>query len=148
MTELAATSDVTVKELNELTKKILEKRREIEEFEKTMDAKKKEADALYAQAMMHFDTLEIDKWTLKGVGTLYTDNRVMWAVPKGVDRDKLFAYLKEIGKLDDLLSINSMTFNAYCKLELEQAIAAGNVDWRMPGTGEPNIQRSIRFRKG
>jgi hypothetical protein len=147
MTELAA-KDITVHELNALAATIRDKRREADEIEKEFKKKKRELEDLYKHAMIHFDALEIDKWSLKGVGTIYTDNRVQWTVPKGESREKLFAHLREIGRYEALITINSQTFNAYCNDELKQAIAAGNVDWQPPGTDEPNIQRSLRFRKG
>jgi len=81
-------------------------------------------------------------------GTVGVTVRTSVKTPKTLEeKAALFAYLKEIGMYDELVSVNSTTLNSLYKSKLEEAQAQGQDDFVLPGVGEPSISQIISFRK-
>lgn len=62
-------------------------------------------------------------------------------------RAAFFAYLKEQGLYDAMISVNSQTLNSLYKEGLEQAKNDGKDDYQIPGITEVTINPSLSFRK-
>lgn len=63
------------------------------------------------------------------------------------EREKFFNYLREKGLFEDMVSVNSMTLNAYYKQELETARQEGNFDFAIPGLSEPTVVEYVTLRR-
>ena len=94
----------------------------------------------------------MEKHHVPGWGTLSANKSYSIKTPKTVeDKRKLFEYISgEKGEdvLSDMLTVNSMTLNSFWKAELEIAKSAGNVDWELPGVGEPTQYTKLGMRRG
>lgn len=55
------------------------------------------------------------------------------------DKAALFAYLKEINRYDDMVSVNSQTLNSFYKEQLELAKERGEDDIQIPGITEVTV---------
>ena len=86
-------------------------------------------DALQAQNMKGLDT-EFGKFAVKVES---------YATIK--DRDKLYAWLKEKGIFDSLVTISAATMNSFFKQEEEKAMEAQDLDFEIPGM-EATSQRT------
>lgn len=60
---------------------------------------------------------------------------------------KFFDYLKQKKCFEQLVSVNSMTLNAFYKKEMELALEAGNVDFKIPGVEEGAPRETLSIRK-
>lgn len=82
------------------------------------------------------------------LGTAYISTSFSYKMPKDEDnRTQLFDYLKKQNTFDTLITINSNTFNAWCKAEMESAKESGIFPFSIPGVDEPISYEQLRFRK-
>ena len=82
------------------------------------------------------------------LGTAYISTNLSYKMPKDEqNRSELFEYLKKQNTFDTLITINSQTFNAWCKAETEAAKAANIFPFAIPGVEDPISYETIRFRK-
>lgn len=98
------------------------------------------------------ESSELVKQHIPGYGTLYRQKKFSVKVPKDpVEKLALFDWIEENKGADvlfNLQSIASPTVNALYKEELEIAKKEGNVDFKIPGIGEPKVYWDIGMRKG
>jgi len=81
------------------------------------------------------------------LGSVSVSSRLSVRTPKTPDEKEAFKeYLEEKGALD-LLSINSRTLQSLYKEEMEAALEEGNIDFSMPGVGEPTFTETLTMRK-
>lgn len=82
------------------------------------------------------------------LGTAYISTNLSYKIPKDeANRTALFDYLKKQGTFDTLITVNSQTFNAWCKAETQAAQEAGIFPFAIPGVEDPISYETIRFRK-
>jgi len=82
-------------------------------------------------------------------GLFYINHRMSVKVPKEEEKRKeFFWYLREKGIYDNMITVNSATLNAFYKDEIDAARERGDVDFAMPGIGEPTVSEVIAFKKG
>lgn len=62
------------------------------------------------------------------------------------DKQAMYAYLREKGHFDNLVSVNHMKLNSYYKQELEIAVEEGNIDFKIPGIKEPKVFEYLQLR--
>jgi hypothetical protein len=46
-----------------------------------------------------------------------------------------------------MISVNSQTLNSFAKKELEAAKETGDIDFKIPGLGEPTLTEMIALRR-
>lgn len=63
------------------------------------------------------------------------------------DREAFFEYLKKKGVYDGMIGVNYQTLNSFYKQEADLELSKGNIDFKMPGIGEPNYRKTLNFRK-
>ncbi len=63
------------------------------------------------------------------------------------DKAAFYAYLKEKGLYDQMISVNSATLNSFFKDALETAKREGKDDFVVPGLGEVTVTPNLSFRK-
>jgi hypothetical protein len=91
----------------------------------------------------------MEKFYVEGHGLLHTVDRFTVPVPKTIEQKKQFGkYLQEKGIFWELMSVNSATLNSFHKTELEAAISRGDVDFKLPGIGDPSHIRTLNIKKG
>lgn len=104
--------------------------------------------ALEVAILNGMEQSETDKISLDGIGTVYKIDRFTVQTPKSIDDKKaLFEYFEERGIFNEMVSVNSQTLNAFYKEENEAALKRGDVDFKLPGVGEPKLSQSLGFRK-
>lgn len=120
---------------------------EIAKLNALLKEKNEELDALNARILRAFEVMGID--SLKSHGfTFYPETKNSVSVPKTrEDKEALFNFLAERGIYWDMVSINSMTLNALYKSLADEAMEKGNLDFRLPGIGEPKTYTTLRMRK-
>lgn len=83
-------------------------------------------------------------------GTAYIATSLSYKMPKDqTERERLFAYINEKGTdvYNNLITINSQTFNAWCKAETDAAKEAGVFPFEIPGVEDPVSYEQLRFRR-
>ena len=81
-------------------------------------------------------------------GLLVRSERWSWKTPKSdEDKEAFYGYLKEKGLFDTMISVNSQTLNSFAKKELDVAKEAGDIDFAIPGMGEPSLTEMIALRR-
>jgi hypothetical protein len=63
------------------------------------------------------------------------------------DRAAFFAFLKERGVYDTLITVNSQSLNSFYKDEFAQAKERGDIAFEIPGIKEVTMTPNISFRK-
>lgn len=70
-----------------------------------------------------------------------------WKVPKDpVAREAFFAFLRERGIFDEMITVHSQTLNSWANAEQEVAAASGNFQFAIPGLDEPVEYKSLTLR--
>ena len=104
--------------------------------------------ALEANILQGMEQSEQDKISVEGLGTIYRIDRFTVQTPKSrYDKKALFSFLEERGIFNEMVSVNSQTLNAFYKEENAAALKRGDVDFKLPGVGEPKLSQSLGFRK-
>ena len=83
-------------------------------------------------------------------GTAYIATSLSYKMPKEqTGRESLFDYIKSKGEdvYNNLITIHSQTFNAWCKAETEAAKEAGTFPFEIPGVEDPVSYEQLRFRR-
>jgi len=151
MSECDTLLPVTVEQVEELALKIKTKRTEKEEKAAILSACNKELDDLEQEAVRILK--EMGKTSYKSEhGTL--TKTVKWSVtlPKTeADRAEFFAYLKEKGLFEGMVSVPSPTLNSFYMQEWEASKDPSDpmaaLDFRIPGISEPKSYEALSFRK-
>jgi len=60
-------------------------------------------------------------------------------------KEMFYAYLRERGLFDSMISVNSQTLNSLYKSELEAAKERGDADFSIPGLTEVSLTPQLRF---
>lgn len=120
---------------------------EITAQDEQVKAMKKEAEELENYVLATLKEHHMDKFHVKGCGTVGITKKFGWKLPNGMENKiKFFDYLKKRGVFMDLVSVNTMTLNKFCKEELEVAKEKGQVDWNPDGLEQPSIRETLVMR--
>lgn len=150
MTECAPGTTVTVEQVEELAKKIKDKRAEKEEKAEILSKCNQELDELEQKAVLMLK--EIGKSSYKGEhGTL--TKVVKWQVKQPEteeDREKFFGWLKEKGIYEQVISVNSQKLLSLYLQEwdaVKQSDPMDALNFRIPGIKEATSYETLSFRK-
>lgn len=143
---------VSVKVLDDLVEKIFKLKAEIEERNAATTELNKELMSLQSQAVGYLK--ELDRKSYKTAAGQIT-RKEMWrfSLPATLAEKKaMFKYFKDSGG-EDLLyrmaTVNSNSYNAFCKAEFEQAQERGDgMEYRGPGGTEAKLHETVELRKG
>jgi hypothetical protein len=142
-------AEVSIKEVSELGLALFAQREVVDRIEAELADAKKVFEELKAKMIATFDKYEMEKWSQKGHGTISKRQNLAWKMPKEHDqREAFFAFLRERNAYDELITVNHQTLNSFCKEELEKAIEADNIEFSIPGLGEPSSYVTLQIRKG
>lgn len=81
-------------------------------------------------------------------GRVGITHRTSVKTPKSpASRELFFAYLKEKGLFDSMISVNSNTLNSLYKSELELSTSRGEPDFSIPGIDEVTLNQILTFKR-
>lgn len=140
---------ITVEQLDGLCLDLFDKREQKNKLQEQLKAVQADLDSLESKIIAVMDETEKEKIHVKGKGLIYTTDRFTVPTPKNLDdKKKFFKHLTERGIFFEMVSVNSQTLNTFYKSEMENAVARGDVDFKLPGIGEPSHVRTLSVRKG
>lgn len=139
--------EISLKELDEMIRKMREK------YDEYAEAKKK-ASELYGsfkemelKVINALESVGKSKYFVDGLGTFSIVNKQVVTVPKeNRDKEELFNYIKEKHGEDvlvSMLSIHSAKLNSFYNQEFENA--EDKAMFRIPGLSDPVIRKEGRF---
>ncbi len=80
-------------------------------------------------------------------GMLILAEKKSWPLPKLEQRTEFFEYLKKEGLFEDMVTVNSNTYNSFLKEQFALAEKEGrSAEFKIPGVGEPSIFHTLRFK--
>lgn len=146
MTNQACTNQVNVEDLKLCVARI----KELRSLEKKAGQAKSDVSAqLHAEeekALAMLSDAELKNFRCDS-GTIGMTERLSVKTPKlPEDRDAFFAYLRDRGLFDQMISVNSATLNSFYKSEFEQAKERGDAEFKIPGINEETINIILTFR--
>lgn len=138
--------EVTIAELQGLVTELLFLRGERDNFrrlsaqydERVDETELKLVNMLEAAGMARFDTDE---------ATIFRSSRSGARVPKTpAEREAFFAYLRERGLFDHMVTVNSQTLNSWLKEEMRNAEERGDIGFEVPGLNV-EVRQVLSLRK-
>lgn len=139
--------EITLSEFEKLCAEAFELREKMELVEENLKALNKELMAIQGKILSHLQANEKDNYQ-SSQGTVYVNKAFTVSQPQDPDKKKaFFDYLKNRGVFEDLASINYQTLNSFYKQEMEAARESGEIDFQVPGIGEPKYVETLRMRK-
>lgn len=139
---------ITLKDFEELCASLFKQRTQVQELQHAADEAKAVQMKIQAQVMACMDEHGKDQHRVAGHGLLYLVNKFRVTTPKTVEEKKaLFEFLGEQGTFYEYASVNSNTLNSLYDAEFEKAKTRGDVDFKLPGVGDPVLVRTMSFRK-
>ncbi len=134
-------------EMENLIKDLTDIRGQLDELRDEEKKLNEAKGAVEAKIMEQLKAVGNDSYK-SSLGTAYISTSLSYKMPKDEqNRSELFEYLQKQNTFDTLITINSQTFNAWCKAETEAAKAAGTFPFAIPGVEDPISYETIRFRK-
>lgn len=136
------------KEMETMVGEYYQVRKEIEDFEKlTLAPLKNKKMELERKIMDVLDELEVTSYKTK-FGSVQKATRTSYKLPQErADKEAFLTWLHETkGDLYywQKVSVNSQTLSAIAKEEYENAKAEGNLEFKIPGLGEPNVSSYLK----
>ena len=144
--EKGMTEEIALTEFDALCKKILLKKKELDAAKAVEDKISKELEAMKGEVLAHFKNADIERHSVKGLGTVSVTSKSSVKVPVGADRQAFFEYLRKQGIFETMITVNSATLNSWYNQEMEAAIATGKIDFQVPGILEPKPYDVINIR--
>ena len=146
MSNLAVNQETSLTEMNDLAAEIASLR---SEEKQAADVKSEISKRLEEKEQRVMDLLlEHGLSSYKAPdGTMSLSQRFSAKLPQGEDRLAFFAYLKELGKFDELVGIASTTYTSYVKEQYELAQERGEGEPVIPGVTEVKLVPRLSFRQ-
>ncbi len=141
---------ITMQELDLLGQLIFRQKKECEEAEKVLEGKKFTLTKMQAKMISILEKFGRSNYSIPGSGMLIKSERLTVTLPKTPeDKDAFYEYLKNKNLFEDIVTVNSMTLNAFYKKEFEIAAEEGRaVGFKIPGISEPKTITTLNVRKG
>lgn len=141
---------VTMQELDVLGQLIFKQKKICEEQEQILDAAKQKLVRMQAKMISVLEKFGRSNYSIPGNGMLIKSERLTVTLPKTPDdKEAFYNYLKEKNLFEDIVSVNSMTLNAFYKKEFDIACEEGRaVGFKIPGINEPKTITTLNVRKG
>jgi hypothetical protein len=143
--EQPKTSEITLKVLQDLCNSFLS----LKDEAKTLDKQARELEIRAAEIENRILQIYEDNniQNMQGAwGTLSKVNRETYTQPQTLeDKLALFEYLKNTGKFDALVSVNSRTLSSWASEEVKNQDQQGNFGWLPPGIKAPYTKVSLRL---
>ncbi len=143
-------SEVTMSELDALGQKIFEQKKLCEEAEHLLNQRKAWLANMQAKMISVLEKFGRSNYSIPGAGMLIKSERLTVTLPKTPeDKQAFYTYLKEKELFEHLVTVNSMTLNAFYKKEFDIAAEEGRaVGFKIPGISDPKTITTLNVRKG
>jgi len=127
------TSDITVKELEEQIHQCYIAKEEHNAAHAISSAAKDKLDRMKEETIAIMQELGMNSYRAKS-GLFTVVEKPYFYVPKDdINKAKFFAYLKERGVFDDMISVRADKFNSWAKVEDIRLEKEGVLDYQVPG---------------
>ena len=139
-------SQVTVKELDELTEALLKKEKMKAELAALTTQVNKEIMVLEQKCTLHLKELERTEYSSK-FGKIKIEEK--WSVnlpDTPIAKSLFFEWLREKGIFDKYATVNSRSLQSLFKAEWEQAKKIGNLNFSLPGIEAPKLFEKTDFK--
>jgi hypothetical protein len=138
---------VTIESMNQLCEKIAALRTEIDAFSKQKKQVELDCESAESELLACLTDAGMTNY-VSPVGRFMLSFRMSVKTPKtDEDRAAFFAYLKNEGVFEQMITVNSQTLNAFYKSKVAEAQASGRDDLRIPGINEVKNDPVISFRR-
>ena len=134
-----------IKTLKDLIAELKTLQEQADDIEATLKEKNKEISAVRGKIVSTLSEDGLDSFETPDA-KVFVKNVYSYKLPQGDDRVAFFNYLKANGQ-EDMLTVNSQTYNSFCKKKLEEALANGKTSVDIPGVGEPSLFQQLNMRK-
>jgi hypothetical protein len=140
--------EITVEELDELVRDLFRQRATIEGMQAKVTDENKKLAELEAKAVKYLKALNRKEYKCPA-GTISVNPKWRFNLPQGEENWAAFKeHLKREGLFDQMLSINSNTYNAYVNSRRQEAEEKGEFHWEIPGVPEGKLFEALSVRKG
>jgi len=126
-------TDITVKELDELHRKLFDTKLEYEASKAATSTIYDDYKKLQEELAAKLEELGKSEYrTEDGMFKVrYTETFLTPKTPE--DKESFYNYLRDKGVYEDMISVNSQKLNSFCKAEAEIAEQKGELDFQIPG---------------
>lgn len=142
---------VTIDDLEALGKEIEKKREEVKAKKKIYSEANEELELLEQRVLGVLKEAGKKSYTTE-VGRITRVEQFRVSLPKGPEEwEKFFAYAKEKGVYEELITVNSNTLNSFYMQEWDNVKKNGlpedALSFSIPGIEEPKVRETISFTK-
>ncbi len=139
---------ISLADFNKLCTEIIEQNKAKKAAEDALKRETEVLEELKSKFVYYAEEAGMTTHTLTGVGTVYVSEYYNVSTPKTAEQKKLlFDYLREKGILWEMVNVNSATLNSFHNAEIEAAKLKGDIDFKLPGVGEPVLSKRVGVRK-
>lgn len=135
----------TVKTIKEMIEEMKEIEAKADVVEAELTEYKKQIHALRGKISAALEEDGLDSFETPDT-KVFLKEVYSWKLPQGDEKVKFFEYLKANGQ-EDMLTVNSQTFNSFCRQQLEGALQNGQTSIDIPGVGDFTLFKQLNVRK-
>jgi hypothetical protein len=143
-------SETTIKEMQDVCKRIVENQAQIESMQMKIKPLSEDLEKHKKILMAFLDQNEMSSFKAQGF-TFVVAEKFSVETPKGEDRPKFFDWCAEKKGWEFVkqsFTMNSQSLQGFYKAEQEVAVQEKNIDFKIPGIGEPKAFKMLQIRKG
>jgi putative NADH-flavin reductase len=133
-------------EVKKLVQDLFEARKVAESIQETLKEQNNKMSAIKQRLTEALTTAGIESFAVPGTGKIAISNIYNWPLPKDEKKAEYYSYIYENG-LQDMLTMNQATHNAFLKGKLAEAQAEGRLSLDIPGVGEPTLFQTVKMWK-
>lgn len=136
---------VTIEELEFVASKIAELRADAEEKARIKKEADAEVDKIEARMLELLEQAEKTSYDSR-VGRFNVRVKESIKIPADEkSKTDFFTYLKGQGIFEQMVSVHSATLNSWYQQEMDAALGRGELEFRVPGLGEPTPRITLAF---
>lgn len=146
--ENEAKKELSVDEMDSLVKEYKSLRDDYEEKKKVSTEAYHKYKQKEGQILEALENSNKSKYFVDGIGTVSKEEKLRVSTPKDAEsKKKLFKYFRDMGPdfYLSMVTVNSNTLNSFYNQESEKH--ADDPTWNIPGLGEPQVQKTMKFRR-
>lgn len=139
--------EVTLAQFENLLHETYKLQDQVEEKEREAAEIKKHLEDRKAKLLAVFQKFEKTSYRISR-GLAVRQKRFNVQMPKEPGpRLAFFEFLRQRKVFDDMVTVNHNTLNAFYKAEMETAVKEGNMEFSLPGIGEPKYNEILVLRR-
>jgi len=133
--------------ISETAANVAKLKRKKERAEKFAELRKEKFQEESQRLIRMFEAAEITSMTAHGF-TFFIEDRETVRVPQSIeDKQALFRFLNDKGIFMQYATVHSQSLQSLYKTYAEEALKEGNLQFRLPGIGEPSTVTTLKLRK-